>query len=472
MKTLHTPWPDIQPKEKSDWSKTWPKIKCKAIDPLQEAADYYIHTAIAESLLIDIAPMEVPSDDEVKRAAEILGLTLADIKRRKKMVDEIISADPRIELQKFADDSAAFIKKQMDRLAPSFEEYTHMACGGELRHHSAIGGRTLHGSRSCAWVGWKEIFEKYGTDSLVTMAELFREFDSRTYGNERWAVAAEVLHQYLHGQLGPDPESNKRMFVDRVFTLEHNGGCFLNKVGWKIAADRRARGWDYGVDNMKALLNAHSSNPPDLYTLHNYASDATRVALEEYFDYLNAKGIKSKVNFAVTSKTKKPGAKAAEVKTTPKISVPTPASNKKVGPGKPAQKAVFLKNDKPVSFEDYAYFIGSTGGSSWKNFDDFNGLMTFSIDFTIRNVDGEEKSVNNVPVASFNDLGGWDVKTKHIHTGVAKQPLEFVGVKVSATYNGDKYVCDYEINGDLPESMIYGSSMAYNIGRLIKQQEK
>ena len=48
------------------------------------------------------------------------------------------------------------------------------------------------------------------------------------------------------------------LFVDRVFTLEHNGGCFLNKVAWT-----KRNGLHWGLSKMRYVLNAHAAKSHD-----------------------------------------------------------------------------------------------------------------------------------------------------------------------------------------------------------------
>jgi len=77
------------------------------------------------------------------------------------------------------------------------------------------------------------------------------------------------------------------LFVDRVFSLEHNGGCFLNKLDW--ANHRRDRDIAHGhstVDNyMKyTVLEAHASDPINIDVLYNHASKEVQKLLVSYFD--------------------------------------------------------------------------------------------------------------------------------------------------------------------------------------------
>lgn len=119
-------------------------------------------------------------------------------------------------------------REQIARLDYAFRRYCDMAIGGELRHHRAIGGRYISGPgmRHHAWLGWLNIRQEIGPDALIDAAKLFNDFGSNGYGGPKWATACEVLHARETNKISPE------IFVDRVFDLAHNGGMFLNKVGW------------------------------------------------------------------------------------------------------------------------------------------------------------------------------------------------------------------------------------------------
>lgn len=170
---------------------------------------------------------------------------------------------------------------------PILINYVHMAVGGELRHHQAVGSEVLSTNRDRAWCGWKLIFEAVGPDALTDAAELFREFTSSGFGGDPWAKACEILHARLTGKLNP------RMFLDRVFNAEHNGGCLMNKVHWY----GDSAGWynDPYLPLDKAMslselssyvLPAHGVHPePDYPTLLAYASPEVQQLFADSYEY-------------------------------------------------------------------------------------------------------------------------------------------------------------------------------------------
>jgi hypothetical protein len=176
--------------------------------------------------------------------------------------------------------AASMLDQLSAKLASSFSEYCHMAIGGELRHHRAIAGDVLTaGERMSAWVGWKKVVEKIGPEqAMKDAAELFRESNWRSsYGGKKWAMACDIMVMYLTGQI------NDRIFVDRVFNLEHNCGSLLNKIEWKYHNDQ---GWNH--NHVKTtVLPAHGSDPTDWKTLFKVASPVVRRMFTEYWDYMN-----------------------------------------------------------------------------------------------------------------------------------------------------------------------------------------
>lgn len=154
-----------------------------------------------------------------------------------------------------------------------FLDYLAMAVGGEIRHHPAFKFRVLPEERWQAWCVWRRYWDTYGVDCLDFLGEMFGEWNEGTsVGGPRWRDAALVLKSRLKGELGRTEESNRAMFVDRVFTLEHNGGCFLNKITWQG-----------NIKDLRKVFAAHSSNPPNLQMLLLYANPTIRDLWNEYW---------------------------------------------------------------------------------------------------------------------------------------------------------------------------------------------
>lgn len=208
---------------------TLPRIsECNndAIDPLQAAADFYLLDAIKN--LVRFADAE--GGDQERMAAERANLIRSD-----SMLSALVQSAERS------------YRALVDHLAPSFLAYAVPAVGGELRYHRCAGKALKASSRDQAWDKFVAVVEQYGPETLFEADTLFLEFGTGAYGGKKWGDAAKVVGQYLKGNMPA------WLFVDRVFTLQHNGGCFLNKVSWK-----KRNGLKWGLSKMVHVLNAHA----------------------------------------------------------------------------------------------------------------------------------------------------------------------------------------------------------------------
>lgn len=212
--------------------------------------------------LLYLLPVTQNVEERIRKAGEFLAIANEDIESR--LAIEI--ANP-LRLQ---------VEKAMDSLVESCIEevyrYTDMAIGGELRHMIEFADG-MAANRSCSWVLWKCIREDHGSSILPDTARAFIDNGYGDVGGKRWAQATHLLSMYEQGTLGPDEASNKRLFLDRIFTLQHNTGSFLNKVQWGYNPDRNAP--------MSTVLNWHSSNPPNYADLAYYSSSEVRDLYDE-----------------------------------------------------------------------------------------------------------------------------------------------------------------------------------------------
>lgn len=199
--------------------------KHSKIDPVQTAADFYLLDAIKSAA----------------RLSEVIGAS----DRLASESASVIQADSMASAIKLAADRSH--RALVERVAPSFLAYGIAAVGGELRYHKAVGGIILKGDRDKAWKKFVGIVQMKGPGVLFEADQLFCEFGGGAYGGPLWGNAAKVVGRYLNGTMP------SWLFVDRVFTLQHNGGCFLNKVSW---AKHNPRHW--GLSSMTDLLNAHA----------------------------------------------------------------------------------------------------------------------------------------------------------------------------------------------------------------------
>lgn len=279
----------------TNWEKTWPEID-REFDPVEQAANFYLLEAIANDIPCGIPNSKrvaalFPNDEE--RDHELLksmGVTkkadrIARIKERNEAIADRRIEDPTYDLAWIVGEAERMLAEVVDRSDRTLVGYFHMACAGEARHHRAIGGTVLAGGerRTQAWIGWRKVFETVGPESIKDLAALLGEISGGTYGGKRWKQAADILYERVTGTLGPDEESNKRLFVDRAWTLEHNGGCFLNKIRWKV---NNRKGWNLSYLK-SAVLEAHAANPPQWRVLFRVASDDVIALADRYWDVAN-----------------------------------------------------------------------------------------------------------------------------------------------------------------------------------------
>ncbi len=221
---------------------TLPKIAdCdnKNIDPVQAAANFYLLDAIKNGVRFS----------QVTGANEHLTTKRSELIRQDNMLSALtVSATREYE-------------RLVEYLAPNFLAYAIAAVGGELRYHRACGKGVLTSSRDTAWDRFVDIVQEKGAETLFEANDLFCEFNSSSYGGKKWGNAAKVVGQYLKGTMPA------WLFVDRVFTLQHNGGCFLNKVAWQ-----KKNKPQIGLSRMMYILNAHAADETDWDLLLEVAS--------------------------------------------------------------------------------------------------------------------------------------------------------------------------------------------------------
>lgn len=296
------------------WKSVWPNVRHDQIDPCQAAADYYLLFGIWHNAFINVKTVTFPTDEEIRAAGELLKFAETKITERISQVQVEKEKDPAVNLASFNVEAEAKFRELVEDLDLSFREYVHLACGGELRHHNAMGhDRFYNGTRRQAWFKWYHIYQKYGNDALLEMSRLFRQITGGGVGGERWAIASDILYERETETLGPDLFTTKQLFVDRVFTLEHNGGCFLNKLDWvNKRQSRGSKGNTHFASMKNNVLKAHCSNPVNVTVLYDHASEEVQTFLVKYFETVLAE----KLEISATWKGKpkeKPKAKTSSI---------------------------------------------------------------------------------------------------------------------------------------------------------------
>lgn len=159
-------------------------------------------------------------------------------------------------------------ESSVKHLDHAFRVYLAMAIGGEIRHYR--NNDALSGSRKTAWcefVGIAEAMRAKEVDPWETCSEIFRDRGWSTgFGGEAWAVISDILGMRERGQLRPD------LFVDRVFSLQHNNGSVLNKASW----GKTRVPYESSPDLCRIVGNAHAATETDVATLLFFATGQMR----------------------------------------------------------------------------------------------------------------------------------------------------------------------------------------------------
>ena len=117
-------------------------------------------------------------------------------------------------------------------MAQVFRNYAHYAIAGELRHHAYDNSdiiRDTFGGASGVRAGWFKLVQHIGGAAAAKYAATMF-MDGRwngSYGGKPWRDIANALYEFESGHW------DAWLFVDRMFSLQHNTGSALNKVNWK-----------------------------------------------------------------------------------------------------------------------------------------------------------------------------------------------------------------------------------------------
>lgn len=186
------------------------------------------------------------------------------------------------------------LNQYCEEVAPEFATYLDLACGGELRYATAedlkaVGFKTIapihrpsrdnhKGSRHLKWMEWAqwktpkeraeyavEVFnygaKKNENGEKAKTQKSFAVWEGSGVGGPKWGDIAEVYAMWARKEL------TAVAFIDRVWNLQHNGGCALNKA--------------YGdVDNLTRVLALHG-DPNSFIDLLRKCSNRVQVMYEE-----------------------------------------------------------------------------------------------------------------------------------------------------------------------------------------------
>ena len=166
-------------------------------------------------------------------------------------------------------------------MAQVFRNYAHYAIAGELTHYNS---NALKGSFGTTHdklrAGWFKLVQHFGGAAAAKYAERMFEDSSNwntSYGGAPWAQIARTLWEFESGHW------DAWLFVDRMFSLQHNTGSALNKVSWKQPV-----GHGYYVGNLQASdgpLDCHANSKFD--RLGAFASEDVRKLATDYWVLAN-----------------------------------------------------------------------------------------------------------------------------------------------------------------------------------------
>lgn len=97
-----------------------------------------------------------------------------------------------------------------------------------------------------SWVEWADMQTR--TKVAVDVFDMADVWPSSGYGGAKWKDIAVTLKLYL------DRKTSPIMWLDRVWNLQHNGGCALNKI--------------YNVGDLIIVLEAHGKDDYDTLLKH------------------------------------------------------------------------------------------------------------------------------------------------------------------------------------------------------------
>lgn len=205
--------------------------------------------------------------------------TLSYIEGETNQVEACTDVEYREAVRVYAKQASQLKDELVRQLDPVFRLYIDFAVGGELRHHRYFRRSTrISRVRKLAWREWLSLRDQVGPDALKTAAQLFTDGTlTGAYGGKPWANAAEILYKRYIGEIPP------WLFVDRVFTMQHNGGSLLNKVTWATRTQLEYQ----QPDHCKYVGDAHAAEEPNLDFLVMLCSNRVRSLINDWWRALN-----------------------------------------------------------------------------------------------------------------------------------------------------------------------------------------
>lgn len=119
------------------------------------------------------------------------------------------------------------------------------------------------GSRGDSWGSFLHFHDKYGAKALKWLSDGFEEDGwPGGYGGEAWAFIARVAYEYQTGKM------SAHAFMDRCWTLHHNGGNVFDKMYDSYTLDRLLM--FQAQDKYGPLARVASPDVKDLWVIRPY----------------------------------------------------------------------------------------------------------------------------------------------------------------------------------------------------------
>lgn len=121
-----------------------------------------------------------------------------------------------------------------------------------------------HGDdRSEAWEEWHQFHEVHGNKALRWMEQAFRqEAWEEGYGGDSWAFIVQVAAEYAEGKM------TAHAFMDRCWTLHHNGGNVFDKMYDDYTINRILR--KQANDDYRFLVRYASPEAASLWEIRTF----------------------------------------------------------------------------------------------------------------------------------------------------------------------------------------------------------
>lgn len=160
-----------------------------------------------------------------------------------------------------------------EQWAPILKEYLHYAIVSELCHSSTMALSFNTNKTNAALWGWGKLGELSSRAMLAEWAtQIFLMPWHENFGGQKWLQIAKLLRYAETGEIDSAPFTD-HLFLDRVFSMQHNSGTVFSKAGLSFSARY----------NLKTVLNAHGIG--DMETVSFYASSEANMLYSQLRSY-------------------------------------------------------------------------------------------------------------------------------------------------------------------------------------------